>query len=62
MYLLALGSRRIGEGIEGVVEVVVVEDDFGLDAGLLEGGAEVVADEDLELRLEHEHARSVSSR
>ena len=28
-----------------MVEVVVVEDDFGVDAGLAEGGAEVFLDE-----------------
>ncbi len=53
------GIVQDGERVEGVVEVVVVEDDAGLDAGLSEGGAEVFLDEDGLLGLEHEHAGGV---
>jgi len=39
------GVSEDGEGIEGMVEIVIVENDLGLDAGLFEGGAEVIFDE-----------------
>ena len=53
------GVLKDGERVERVVEIVIVEDDPGLDAGLLEGGAEVVLDEDVLLGREHEHAGGV---
>ena len=42
-----------------MVEVVVVEEDFGFDAGFLEGGAEVMRDEVVLLGFEHEHGGRV---
>ncbi len=53
------GITKDGERVEGVVEVVVVEDDAGVDAGLAEVGAEVFLDEDVLLGREHEHAGGV---
>ena len=56
---VGLGISQDGERVERVVEVVVVENDLGFDAGFFEGRAEIVFDEVVLFGFEHQHAGGV---